>query len=529
MIKIFFNAKRALNSCINRWAFPGLLFIVLHPATAQINTFSMKYSNMSFDVRASSFVESSNVRYLVAGYQSLLCEIDSTGNLLWSKQIGNKHGHYKKIIKTTDANYVLVGDWYNAAESKDNIICVKVNAKGDTLWTREISQSGASQAWSAEPTNDGGFVIIGSASDQTQPEPKVLVIKMNANGNLQWSKTVVSSSHMNYGFCIKQTPDKGYVLALTISDTSQPGKTYAALAKLDETGTVQWTNEYDVTGENFCYGWDVMVTKTGIILTLAVTVYEQLTIMKTDFSGKLLWKKGFGLRVINASTANVPKIPIRATSDGGLMLIGLDQRNYKQTFLKVDSSGTLQWSKAFHMPVVDIMENSESAYLILGNGYPYSMLPAITGLISTDASGNGSECLTTNTPLALNFDFTISHFLSTQTSTGKSRSWNPVISTIYIKSSSGCFPGPMDIAESNDALQHTISVHPNPAVSSIALEGVQDGDIIELYDALGKKIYTELCTASTTTIDISAYSKGLYFYAVASRNRFVSRGKVVFQ
>jgi hypothetical protein len=498
------------------------------PACVQAQTgfFSKKYSRQNYPVKNNSFVETTQHGYMIAADHSLVYAVDGMGNVLWSKGIGPLSVSYTKILKTMDSNYVLIG---NEADSAYSVVCVKINGLGDILWSKEISQAESSFTFSAESTNDGGCIIM---ADEFMPPPgdlKMKVIKMDAMGTLQWSESIAGGNYSTQGCSIKQLPDLGYIVASNVSDTlvGQPGgESWAALTKLNSSGAVQWTNKYRSTDPNNSDLGTIItgmqVKGTGIVLALAVTVNEKLVIMKTDFSGKLFWQKGYNVSVPTAATVNMAQPPLLAIADGGFLTTGsADGSGPNNRILKIDSTGTIQWSKVLGMNVNDFIQDNDSAYAILGSGYATS---PIGGMIRTDAIGKGIDCLNNSILSYLNFNFTVTPSVSTLTVEGSIHSWNAPVSAYPILTIFGCIEPPMGIGETS---LNTISVYPNPAISNVTISGLENESLIELYDFYGKRIFMAIASSPEMTLDISQYAKGMYFYFVSNKNHFIQRGKVL--
>ncbi len=68
-------------------------------------------------------------------------------------------------------------------------------------------------------------------------------------------------------------------------------------------------------------------------------------------------------------------------------------------------------------------------------------------------------------------------------------------------------------------------VYPNPASTTINIEGTQEGDIINIYDLSGKQVMQK-SLVNTSAINISSLIKGLYLYSVSSGDT-ESKGKLV--
>jgi len=86
-------------------------------------------------------------------------------------------------------------------------------------------------------TSDGGYAIAGTTSSFGAGEADVYVVKLDANGNLQWTKTIGGESD-DRGFSLIQTSDGGYAIAGATNSFSAGG---VYVVKLDANGNLQWT------------------------------------------------------------------------------------------------------------------------------------------------------------------------------------------------------------------------------------------------------------------------------------------------
>jgi hypothetical protein len=70
-----------------------------------------------------------------------------------------------------------------------------------------------SGAHSLIQTSDGGYAIAGSTCSFGAGEADVYVVKLDANGNLQWTKTIGGPRLMTRALSLIQTSDGGYAIA----------------------------------------------------------------------------------------------------------------------------------------------------------------------------------------------------------------------------------------------------------------------------------------------------------------------------
>ena len=95
---------------------------------------------------------------------------------------------------------------------------MKLDKNGNIDWSKTFGGSGNDAALSVEQTTDGGYIIAGytTSSDgdvkNNHGGSDVWVVKLDKNGNIDWSKTFGGSSD-DQAFSVEQTFDNGYIIA----------------------------------------------------------------------------------------------------------------------------------------------------------------------------------------------------------------------------------------------------------------------------------------------------------------------------
>ena len=77
---------------------------------------------------------------MVAGTKDtggLLLKMDPGGTILWNKKYESTGSNYfSDIVATTDSNFVIAGYHTIPVSYDQDVLCVKVNPEGDTLWAK---------------------------------------------------------------------------------------------------------------------------------------------------------------------------------------------------------------------------------------------------------------------------------------------------------------------------------------------------------------------------------------------------------
>ena len=113
-------------------------------------------------------------------------------NPIWSSYysgIGDNSDRYNSIISDGTGNFVAVGYTIRAGNYRD-LLVVKMDANGDTIWTRTKNgkSAGDDEAISAVVDATGNVFVVGS-SDGGNSNLDILLLKYDAAGNRLFDTT----------------------------------------------------------------------------------------------------------------------------------------------------------------------------------------------------------------------------------------------------------------------------------------------------------------------------------------------------
>ena len=191
-----------------------------------------------------SLIQTSDGGYAIAGYTTsfgagdkdiYVVKLDAKGNLQWTKTIGGPESEESRsLIQTSDGGYAIAGYTESFGAGGADVYLVKLDAKGNLQWTKTIGGEKDEVGFSLIQTSDGSYAIAGTTTSFGAGEADVYVVKLDANGNLQWTKTIGGPGY-EIGFSLIQTSDGGYAIA---GDTKSfgAGETDICIVKLDKNG-----------------------------------------------------------------------------------------------------------------------------------------------------------------------------------------------------------------------------------------------------------------------------------------------------
>jgi hypothetical protein len=162
-------------------------------------------------------------------------KLDAHGNLQWTKTIGGENEDLGlSLIRTSDGGYAIAGYTSSFGAGDYDVYVVKLDANGNLQWTKTIGGPGYEIGFSLIQTSDGGYAIAGITNSFGAGDYDVYVVKLDAHGNLQWTKTI-GGENEDLGLSLIQTSDGGYAIAGN-TESFGAGGDDVYVVKLDKNG-----------------------------------------------------------------------------------------------------------------------------------------------------------------------------------------------------------------------------------------------------------------------------------------------------
>lgn len=187
--------------------------------------------------------------------------------------------------------------------------------------------------------SDGGYLQVGETGFIPN-SAKVLVVKIDQGGTLQWSKEFSSGgSGHNLGNSAFEVDD-GYFICGSLNENSAIIK----LNKLD--GSVVFEKTHDNGGSDAFE--HISVTPEGIIAVGYVQAEDNLNTFFTEGQGYLTILDGNGNKLSGINLENTMAHAYRIKKLGSdFMVSGLTEGANDYALLKIDASGNIIWNKTF--------------------------------------------------------------------------------------------------------------------------------------------------------------------------------------
>jgi hypothetical protein len=237
------------------------------------------------------------------GRQVWFLKYDQDGNCLLDKRFGkNQEDNGNEILQNSEGSYVILGNTasFGTQHGGKDVWLLKLDAQGDTVWTRtydfgfddagagiipfhsggyliaahscvahcggllqenfcsyflvdsagnvlkrRVFDRGRKNTFSqVATTTDGGAILCGATCmTDTFPNPDVWLVKLDQEAEVSWSKTIGYVHRYDGGLSILQSRDGGYYLAAYSQGVQTPEMNYDNwwLLRLTGTGDTLWT------------------------------------------------------------------------------------------------------------------------------------------------------------------------------------------------------------------------------------------------------------------------------------------------
>ncbi|MCP4715489.1 MAG: PKD domain-containing protein [Deltaproteobacteria bacterium] len=154
--------------------------------------------------------------YGIDGGQLIVIQVDDAGALVTGTAGGAQNDtlELKQVARTADGGHVFVGSLYEKAADIWKSIAIKIDSHGMIVWQRFLGNTSEEfRVHTVGATYDGGCFVMGRPYDQTAVSWNWLIVQLDAQGNVQWQKTVGGdSSGYEVAALMTRAAEDGYYL-----------------------------------------------------------------------------------------------------------------------------------------------------------------------------------------------------------------------------------------------------------------------------------------------------------------------------
>jgi hypothetical protein len=392
---------------------------------------------------------------------------DQDGNELWSHIFGYYNVAYQSaraIVETSTGDLLIAGSYFNKAT------VLKINADGDSLWTKFYGGNGSNAFKDIIKSENGNFIAVGQYEAEANSQfQEVWAMGLNENGDSLWSETYFDpSSFGSSAMNISPLPSDHYLISGGLG-----GQGFAM--EIDAIGEQSWAKTYQLSSEDIMFTGAINNTGDTLLIGGRSSGFAGYSpsLIQTDLSGEIL-------NTVPILTVNFGAITdLVSTNDGGFILTGSsydfwDQTGFDVGFIsKLDSNLDVEWEISYEDSLgitgAAIKQTADGDYIMAGSKQGGMFLKKIGGIVDAVYNFTGDNFSANLYP-------------------------NPVADQLFI-----------EIPE--DSFRQNMSVR--------------------FYDALGRLVDQSKINSSFVVIDVAHFLSGFYHYIIYEKERELGSGKVV--
>ena len=324
----------------------------------------------------------------LAGGSMILLRFDNFGSLSWSKAWGSSYDYEKDlvnaIVQTSDGGFVVTGTTDSYGAGGNDMFLTKFSSTGSLSWSKTWGGTGNDTGNSIVQTSDGSLVVTGTTNSYGAGGNDMFLTKFSSTGSLLWSKTWGGTGN-DTGVSLFQTNDGGFV----VTGSADDGSSGMYIARYNSSGTPLWSKTMSWFSSN-----SIIQTNDGdFVVTGTTDSYgagdNDVFLARFDQSGNLLWVKTWG------GTDSDTGASLVQTSDWGVAVTGETWSFglYSSFLIKFNSSGDIVWNKLFgpmggsYSYSSALIKTNDNGYAITGYAPSFSAPYIAKYNISGDISG----------------------------------------------------------------------------------------------------------------------------------------------
>jgi hypothetical protein len=229
-----------------------------------------------------------------SGSDISLLKISTTGSPIWRKDFDAGHGSCASALTETSNHDIFICGTTarNDHQTKSDILLIKTNSSGDTLWTKSYDGSEEENGFYIMTTDDGNLLLCGTSDKGYESSRDIFIVKVNMDGDILWRRTY-NLPGQEEPYHILQTQQNNYLVTGSNGDTTDIRRLYFLL--VDDYGTPLWNKT--IGSELGNRGYSTAELSNGELITCGSIIkdgYAQILLLKTDADGNEIWQRNYG-------------------------------------------------------------------------------------------------------------------------------------------------------------------------------------------------------------------------------------------
>lgn len=227
-----------------------ILFLLSAFSLAAQQRFYKLYSGTGFDkgedvivLPDSSFVVAGSSGSWEESAQGYLLKLDTAGNYQWSQAYGAQESEeVKRVFYRPNMGYYLAGMSNSWSEGSFDPMLIFTDLAGNQQWIKTYASTSWERIYDGALSADTGLVLVGERQEVLGGSADILIIRTDKNGDTLWTQTM-GSVGSDRAYAIQRVSDTTYAIA---GEWYLPDSliTKAFVALIHDNGTLLWENHF---------------------------------------------------------------------------------------------------------------------------------------------------------------------------------------------------------------------------------------------------------------------------------------------
>lgn len=362
--------------------------------------FFQRFGGNGYDV-AYDLKQTLDSGYIVAGSTSsygfgntdmYLAKLNKMGEIVFQKTFGDYNNETaKSVIQLVDSSYVMLGYTNSFGMGGYDTYLVKVDKLGQLVWQKNYGGVDWDFGYSLKQTLDGGFIIAGTTYSFGRGNADGYVIKTDASGNVQWTKTFGGMMDDEFKSVV-QTSDGGYALTGYSKSYSDPTYGDMWVFKINALGDSTWCKFYGGAKEDFgnCIiqhpNGDFLIagakqsTTTNFLEAFALRINSSGIVGFQFLDNDVSNHRVFNSITVSKRNSNIVTLIEKENFPGYNLQFKILELHVNLFYLNATDYGSLDYDETF-----SIIATSDKGYAAVGYTKGYEAILTDVYLVKTDS------------------------------------------------------------------------------------------------------------------------------------------------
>lgn len=229
--------------------------------TGQIS-FYKTYSGSAFD-RGEGMTQLPDSSYAITGGsgafsinsgQAYLMLTDSLGQHKWTKNYGGNGSDWgRRVFHKPGVGFSIAGTTNSTSDGRYNFYVITTDEQGDLLSENNFGTENWEQMWDAVLLSDGGMIMVGESEGETTSLKDMYLARVDAIGDTVWTRTIATGAD-DVAYAVDTLNDTTVVIGGYSFDGALQN---SILISFHINGTENWRNFYGAPSSTFINDIDI--------------------------------------------------------------------------------------------------------------------------------------------------------------------------------------------------------------------------------------------------------------------------------